>query len=173
MDGLNLGVALLLSLAIWRWLRARTLQRQSGLPRARLVYDDASAGRPPERPLVSHRHRLSGRPDFLLERGGAILPVEAKPLRRANAPYASDLLQLAAYCLLVEEDLGRTPPAGILRYAEQSWEIAWDAALRARLLETLAAMDAADEAGGADRSHAQAQRCAGCGMRAHCDQRLA
>ena len=172
MDALNLGAALLASLAIWLWLRARGLQRRSRLPRARLIYDDASAGRALERPLVSHRHRLTGRPDFLLERGGAILPVEAKPLRRATAPYAGDLLQLAAYCLLVEEDLGQAPPAGILRYAEHSWEIAWDAELRARLLATLAAIDVAEAAGGADRSHAQAGRCAGCSMREACDQRL-
>lgn len=172
MDPLTLLAALLATLALWLWLRGLGLRRQLGLPRARLIYDDASAGRPLERPLVSHRHRLTGRPDFLLERGGQILPVEAKPLRRAGRPYAGDILQLAAYCLLVEEDLGAEVPAGILRYADRSWEVVWDDDLREQLLDAMEAMDAAEAARDAARSHEQPGRCAGCGMREHCDQPL-
>jgi CRISPR-associated exonuclease Cas4 len=168
--------ALLLSLALWLWLRASAMQRGAGLPRARarVLYDDAIQGRPLERALVSHRHQLVGRPDFLIEgRDGVVIPVEAKPLRRASRPYAGDLLQLAAYCVLVEETEGIRPPYGILRYAEQSWEVPFDDALEDRLLARLDEMDEAEELGDAARSHEQAGRCAGCGMREHCDERLA
>ncbi len=171
-DLLTLSGAMLATLAIYLWLRAIALGRRSGLPRARVLYDDSSQGRPLERALVSHRHRLIGRPDFLLERGGALLPVEAKPMRRAQEPYRGDLLQLAAYCLLVEEDLGRPVSSGILRYAECSWEVDWDEGLRKELMDLLEAMDRAEASGDAGRSHDHPARCAGCSMRAHCDQRL-
>jgi CRISPR-associated exonuclease Cas4 len=167
--------ALLLTFALWLWLRAAALQRRAGMSGSafRVLYDDAIQGRPPERALVSHRHRLVGRPDFLIEGRDGVIPVEAKPLRRAGRPYASDLLQLAAYCLLVEETEGVRPPYGILRYAEQSWQVPFDKPLEDRLMATLHAMDEAEERGDAPRSHEQAGRCAGCGMREHCDERLA
>ncbi len=176
MDGVSTMIwaaALLLTLALWFWLRAAAMQRRAGLPAARILYEDAIQGRPPERALVSHRHQLVGRPDFLIEdRDGRIIPVEAKPLRRARRPYAGDLLPLAAYCVLVEETEGVRPPYGILRYAEQSWEVPFDDSLEERLLATLDAMDEAEEQGDASRSHEQEGRCAACGMREHCDQRL-
>lgn len=165
-------LSLLLVAGLLWWL-AMHLQRRSGLPRARLRYDDASAGRRPERALLSHRHRLTGRPDYLLEEGGSLIPVELKPTRRAATPYESDILQLAAYCLLVEEKQGHAPPYGILRYAEQGWEIPYTPALRQRLLETLAQMARAEQAREVARSHHQPPRCAACSQQAHCTQRLA
>ncbi len=166
-----LGVALL-ALAFVLWWGARSAQRATGLPRARVRYDDASAGRPLERALVSHRYRLAGRPDFILDEGGHLIPVEAKPGRRAPEPYAGDLLQLAAYCLLVEDVLGRRPPHGLLRYADRTWEVPYDDDARAQVLVTLAAMDADTHARDVHRSHDQAARCAGCGVRAVCGERL-
>jgi len=164
--------AALLALAIALWWVAGRLQRATGLPAARVRYDDSGAGRRLERPLVSHRHRLVGRPDYLLEDGPALVPVEVKPGRRSAVPYEGDVLQLAAYCLLVEEALGRRPPHGLLRYAERSWEVPFDEPLRRRLLATLAAMDRDRVAPDVHRSHDQPARCARCSQRGVCDERL-
>ena len=76
--------------------------------------DDVGAGRELARPLYARRYGLTGKPDYLIERGGAQIPVEVKPGRRAQQPYDSDLMQLAAYCALVEETSGRAPPYGLL-----------------------------------------------------------
>jgi CRISPR-associated exonuclease Cas4 len=165
--GAVLGVA---ALVLW-WLASR-LQRRTGLPTARVRYDDASSGRPVEKALVSHRYRLTGRPDYLLEVGGRLVPVEVKPTRQAREPYPPDLMQLAAYCLLVEETSGQRPPYGILRYAEQSWEIPFDSRLRERLLALLAEMEEAERAADVPRSHEVPAKCQWCSQRAHCDQRL-
>lgn len=165
------GTLLLLALGLF-WLSAR-LQRRTGLPRARVRYDDASEGRPLERPLTSRRYALTGRPDYLIERAGALIPVEVKPTRRAREPYEGDVLQLACYCLLVEEAFGKRPPYGLLRYADASWEIPFDGALRARLLDTLGEMHAARGSREVARSHNQPGRCAGCSQRANCSQSLA
>jgi CRISPR-associated exonuclease Cas4 len=163
-------VLLVLALALWR--RAESEQRAAGLPRARLRYDDASAGRPLERPLVSHRYRLAGRPDFILEEAGQLIPVEAKPTRRAAEPYAGDLLQLAAYCLLVDDVLGRRPPHGLLRYADRTWEVPYDDAARDLVIATLEAMDQDTQARDVHRSHDEPARCARCGVREACTERL-
>lgn len=163
-------VLMVLALALWR--RAESEQRAAGLPRARLRYDDASVGRPLERPLVSHRHRLAGRPDFILEDAGRLIPVEAKPNRHAAEPYAGDLLQLAAYCLLVEDVLGRRPNYGLLRYADRTWEVPYDDAARDLVIATLEAMAEDAQARNVHRSHDEAARCARCGVREACAERL-
>lgn len=163
----------LLVAALWLWRLAAAEPAVARLPRARVRYDDASPGRPVEAPLVSHSHRLAGRPDFLLAQRGQIIPVEAKPTRTATTPLPGDVLQLMAYCLLVEDVLGQRPAFGILRYADRSWDVAFDADARAHVLAVLDAMAADAAATDVARSHDRPGRCAGCGLRDACDQRLA
>lgn len=165
---------LLLSLAAILALRGLATRRAWGLgpPGARLVAEDLSGARAPEGLLRSRRHRLQGRPDLLLERGGRLIPVELKPSRRAAGPRAADRLQVAAYCFLVEETEGRAPPFGLLRYAEGCWELPYGKAERAWVLATLAAMDEAEARGGAARSHQQAARCRACALAEACDEVL-
>jgi len=168
-----LPIALLLllaALALW-WVAAR-LQQQTGLPHARVVYDDAGATRIEPPPLVDHRWRLAGRPDYLLEQNGGYIPVEVKPTRRASQPYDSDLMQLAAYCRLVEAHYGKRPTHGILRYASHSFAIPYTEEVEEQLGETLRLMAEAERQGTAHRSHTQAARCRSCSQRAHCDEAL-
>lgn len=167
-----LGLALIL-VALTLLVGAALLRRRSGLPWGRVLRDDASGGRELQRPLVSRRLGLSGKPDYLLERRGALIPVEVKPGRRAPAPYDSDLMQLAAYCVLVEETSGSAPPYGLLRYAEQTFRLDYTPAVRERLLDLLDEMHGLLEADDAERSHDDPRRCAGCGFRDVCDDSLA
>ena len=147
-------------------------RRRSGLPWARVLATDVGVGHALERPLYAKRYGLTGKPDYLLKQGRATIPVEVKPGRHAPRPYPSDLMQLAAYCLLVEESTGTAPPYGLLRYADATFRMPYTAAVRAKLLTTLAAMRDLLEAPDAERSHTQAGRCAGCGFRAVCTEAL-
>lgn len=148
-------------------------RRRTGLPWGRVLADDVGAGRALQRPLYARRYGLTGKPDYLIERGGASIPVEVKPGRRAPRPYDSDLMQLAAYCLLVEETTGRAPPYGLLRYAEATFRLAYTEAVRERLLATLDDMRDLLGADDAARSHDEPRRCLGCGFRAVCEDSLA
>jgi len=164
---------LLLLLGLLAALWARRRWASAGLPRGRMVYSDTGAWERTEKPLYSHRHRLTGRPDYLVRVGEAIVPVEVKSISAPAEPYEGHLLQLAAYCLLVEEEFGVRPPHGLLRYAEATLEIPYDSALRRRLMQTLDAMRDARATGHADRDHETPQKCLRCGQRDNCDQRLA
>ena len=169
---MNLTIALplllLAGLALWLALR---LRRSTGLPWARVVAQD-TLGRSLERPLFSRRYGLTGKPDYLIEQRGALIPVEVKPGRRATQPYESDLMQLAAYCLLVEETSGQPPPFGLLRYAEQTFRLDYTPQLRDELLDILDEMRAALEELDCERSHDDSRRCAGCGFATQCDESL-
>lgn len=165
------GFLIILALALFGlafWLRGHT-----GLPWARVVGSDTHAGQPLERPLFSRRYGLTGKPDYLIERGKALIPVEVKPGRRAAAPYHSDLMQLAAYCLLVEETFGQAPPYGLLRYAETTFRLAYTPAIRSELLAILAEMHDLLNADDVARDHDEGRRCAACGFRDQCEDSLA
>ncbi len=166
LGGAILGLALLLLVV------AVVLRWRAGLPWGRVAAMDVGVGRPLERPLVATRYGLVGKPDYLIERGGAMVPVEVKPGRRAPHPYDSDLMQLAAYCLLVEETTGHTPPCGYLRYANATFRLSYTPAVRRRLVALLAEMHALLDTDDVARSHDDPRRCAGCGFRTFCDDAL-
>ncbi len=169
---LGLLALLLLALAIALLWRARRGRAASGLPRGQVVYVDSRAWQRPPEPLRAPRYGLVGRPDYLLRQGRAIIPIEAKPSREAEEPYPSDILQLAAYCLLVEEGYGHSPPHGLIVYRERTFEIPFDAGLRRALLDTLSTMRRCERQRDVPRDHDDPSRCAACSMRGHCDEAL-
>lgn len=168
--GITLGLALLM-LALLVLLWSMRLRRGTGLPWAPVVYQD-TRGHAPEKPLMARRLGLVGKPDYVLELRGHTIPVEVKPGRRAGQPYESDLMQLAAYCVLVEETTGVAPPYGLLRYAERTFRLDYTEQTRDTLLAILDEMRDALADEDCERSHADPRRCAGCGFFEQCEQAL-
>ncbi len=172
--GWLLLVALILGgLGFWLLARAGAVYRQTGLPVGRVTYVDTGAWDRCERPLFSSQHRLTGRPDYLVQSRQGVIPVEVKSGAAPEQPYQAHLLQLAAYCLLVEEQEGRAPPYGILKYDDRAFEVDYGSALRAELLDVLAGIRQDLRAREVHRSHDEPGRCRGCGYRDRCEQRLA
>lgn len=163
---------LLFALALWLWLWARAGRRDAGLPAGRVTYVDTGAWKRTERPLFSSEHRLTGRPDYLVRVHDQVIPVEVKSGAAPARPYEAHVLQLAAYCLLVEEVEARPVPYGIVKYDDRAFEIDYTPVLRERLLATLEAMRAGLGAPDVGRSHSEGRRCAGCGYRDGCQDRL-
>jgi CRISPR-associated exonuclease Cas4 len=168
--GVTLGLALLL-VALLAGIWALRLRRETGLPWAPVVYQDTSR-RAVEKPLIARQLGLVGKPDYLVELRGRTIPVEVKPGRRAARPYESDLMQVAAYCVLVEETSGVAPPYGLLRYAERTFRLDYTEQTRAALLAILDEMRDALEEADCDRSHDDVRRCGGCGFFEQCEQAL-
>lgn len=168
--GITIGLAVLMvALLIGLW--GLRLRRSTGLPWAPVVYQD-TGGHAPEKPLMARRLGLVGKPDYLLEIRGQIVPVEVKPGRRADRPYESDLMQLAAYCVLVEETSGSTPPYGLLRYANRTFRLDYTEQIRDDLLAILGEMREVLADADCDRSHDDERRCANCGFYEQCADAL-
>lgn len=168
-----LAFALLLALlgGLLLWLGRR--QRQSsGLPAGTVIYQDTGDWQETERPLRSRRYGLVGRPDYLVQTrdGGKsfVVPVEVKSRARPTRPYESHILQLAAYCLLVEDNFDAAPPYGLLRYADATLQIPYTDELRGRVLEAADEIRQARRAAEVRRSHGEPRRCAACGYRSAC-----
>lgn len=162
----------LMLLALFLFWQSARQRRQAGLPAGRVIYTDTRAWRAPEKPLYDALLGLTGKPDYLVEEGKQIIPVEVKGGRTPPAPYDSHLFQLAAYCLLVEKTYRRRPPYGILHYPDRDFAVDYTQELESALLDVLAAMRQEERRGEAHRSHEEPQRCMRCGFRHICDERL-
>lgn len=164
-------VVLALALLARRWTARR--RAELGLPAGPVVYQDAEEQ--PARTLYSARYHLVGRPDHVVQEAGYYIPIEVKTGRTPRRPYPGQVMQLIAYCALVEENYRVRPPYGLIYFeATETWfEIEYSPEQEAALASTLAAMRRARAAPQVHRSHQSPPVCAACGYNAQCDERLA
>lgn len=168
---LYIALALLLLAILFFWQSNR--QRQSaGLPGGRVTYTDTRGWGTVEKPLFYQALGLTGKPDYLIEQNGQIIPVEVKSSRAPEVPYDAHIYQLASYCLLVEKTYGRRPPYGIIHYRDRDFAIDYTRELESSLLDLLAEMKRDEHKKDVPRSHEQTSRCARCGFRNVCDRSL-
>jgi CRISPR-associated exonuclease Cas4 len=157
-------------LALGRATRAR---HTAGLPPGRVVYADTGDWRSPDEAFFSAQYALTGKPDYLVRTRAGLIPIEVKSRAAPSQPYPSHVLQLAAYCLLVEDVEGQAPRHGLIRYADAVFEVDYSRDLRRELLGLLDDMRRSRSSRRAvRRSHDEPHRCAGCGYRPACDQSL-
>lgn len=170
---LLLGAAALLLAGIALVLVSVWLRRGAGIPAGRVVYADTQAWRECVEPLYAPSANVTGKPDYLVRKLHHVIPVEVKSGPAPSEPYRSHVLQLAAYCLLVDEVYERRPPYGLIRYDDRTFAISYTPQLEDELLDTIEWMrqDLRDKQ--ADRNHNDAARCAACSYAEYCDQRLA
>jgi CRISPR-associated exonuclease Cas4 len=167
---LYIGLALLFIALVFFWQSSRQ-QRAAGLPGGRVIYTDTRAWGKLEKPLYDNVLGLTGKPDYLVEQNGRLIPVEVKSGRAPQAPYDSHIYQLAAYCILVEKTMGSRPPYGIIHYEDRDFAVDYTPELEYALLDILADMRR-DEHREVHRSHESAARCARCGFRNVCEERI-
>lgn len=169
--GLALALFLLAFAALYY---ATTLRRESGLPQGKVIYSDSGSWFAHDENLYDPALRLVGKPDYLVqEPDGSLTPVELKSMAAPREPYEGHIMQLAAYCLLVERHYGQRPRYGIIQYQDRAFAIDYTAVLEDTLIDLIG--DMRDDLFEPDvpRSHEDWPRCAGCALRSACDQSLA
>lgn len=164
-----LGLLLLALLAFWL---GRRQERSAGLPSGRVIYSDTRNWGKPERPFYDPQLGLTGKPDYLVQEGDLLLPVEVKSSYAPSEPYESHVMQLIAYCYLVEQSTGQRPPYGVLRYRNRSFAVDYTPQREQQLRQQLVEMRRLERSGKAARSHEEPARCAGCGYARNCPQKI-
>jgi len=150
---------------------AMSMRLANGVPEGDVIYSDLDR---PASSLYSRSLAISGKPDYIVrERDAGLIPVEIKS-GHARAPYRGHILQLAAYCLLVEENYKRPIRYGVIVYSDGvQHKIRFDRALRSDLLMTLEEMRSVLESGCPKRDHNQIQKCRSCSFGWICESSLA
>jgi CRISPR-associated exonuclease Cas4 len=163
---------LFLLVALVLFIVAARQKRQAGIPAGRVIYTDTTHWSKVEKPLYDPNLRLSGKPDYLVENGSEIIPVEVKSRRSPQAPYDSHISQLAAYCLLVDYVYGSRPAHGIIHYSNRTFVVDFTPTLETLTREIIREMQDLKVSSRVDRSHENHRCCQRCGYRSICDQSL-
>jgi CRISPR-associated exonuclease Cas4 len=163
---------LMVLLAIILLWFSRRQEKASGLPGGKVIYADTKTWGAVKEPLYDPALGLTGKPDYLVEQGKLIIPVEVKSSRARHGPYDSHIFQLAAYCLLVERHFRKRPTYGILHYPNRTFRIDYTPGLEAAVHDLLAEMRANESHKEIHRSHETPGRCQHCGFRSECAERM-
>lgn len=121
---------------------------------------------------MSHRFGLTGTPDYIVETPDGFVPVEVKPSRTDSEPRESHLLQVLAYCLLLEEQEGKRPPYGLLRYSTETFRVDYNNQTKQHIISVIEEMRGAATQMEVHRSHDMVARCRMCAYRTICDEAL-
>jgi CRISPR-associated exonuclease Cas4 len=163
--------AALVVLAVLLLAWSARMRQSSGLPSGRVLLSDTGIEER-GKPLYSERYGLAGTPDYIVDTPRGAVPVEVKPSRTESEPHESHLLQVLAYCLLIEETWGKRPPHGLLRYKHDTFKVDYNKQTRAYLIQMLQEMRAAERQVEVPRSHDIPARCRACAYNRICDQSL-
>ena len=168
------GVVVILTVAAVLWgvrffmaFRGRAVSKvepHAGLWGYQLFYEDKAGAEAPV--FVCERYGLRGKPDAIYanKNGAALIPVELKSteIGEKSEPHRGDLMQLAAYFLLVEAQYGIRPAQGRLIYKDAAFKVKNCGKLRKALLDTMADMRDMLETGQTDFNGASFVKCKHC-----------
>ncbi len=165
-------LVILLALLLLYRRRIERARAERGIPAGNLAYQDTEDRL--AKTLYSRRYHLTGRPDHVFLDGNCYIPVEVKTGRTPRAPYWSQVMQLIAYCALVEEDTGIRPPYGMILFEESgvSFKVDFTAEHERILVDVLDEMRRKRGTFETHRSHENPRVCAACGFNDRCDERL-
>ncbi len=162
---------LLLALGLILWLISQSQRKSSGLPKGELLYSDNKVLQNLPKLLHDPELELVGRPDYVIrDDGGFLIPVELKSASAPSHPYESHIVQLMAYCRLVDVHFGQRPPYGIIQYKDRAFKIPYSRDNEHKLYDLISQFR--DSSSNGKRSHNSPGRCRGCGYASICDQSL-
>ncbi len=107
-----------------------------GSLQGKLIYQDST--QIPGSILESSLLPLIGKPDYLIKKKKSIIPIEIKTGKTPLTPYKNHVMQLIAYCHLVEENYGMRPTYGILKYPQKEFAIDYTSELEQALFDLVA-----------------------------------
>jgi CRISPR-associated exonuclease Cas4 len=150
-------------------ISAKKARKEYGIPHGKVIYTDLDR---PAKPLFSRKFLIAGKPDYIVkdEQTRVLIPVEVKS-GNAKRPHWGHVLQLAAYCLLIEEAYSIVVPYGLLVYADgKQHQIKFDDALRSKVISTADEMRRCLKRGGVTNGNRFEGRCLSCSVRGDCSQ---
>lgn len=121
----------------------RQMNRAIGFRSAKLIYIDKQEevkqkGVTYGKLLRSEKYGLSGKPDYIYKLGNELIPLELKSSKvEGNSPLYKDVMQLAAYFLIIEEVYGGKVSRGRIVYQNTMFEVYNRRQLKKELLELM------------------------------------
>jgi CRISPR-associated exonuclease Cas4 len=150
-------------------MSAKKAREEYGIPSGKVIYTDLNR---PAKPLFSRKFLIAGKPDYIVKdkKTNFLIPVEVKS-GNAKKPHRGHVLQLAAYCLLIEENYTVRVPYGLLVDADgKQHRVKFDDALRSEVISVAEEMRRCLKQGGVAKGRRFEGRCFSCSVRGDCSQ---
>jgi len=144
---------------------AQKMKKQDRIPNGKIQYTDLNK---PAQPLFSKRYRLTGKPDYIVKKGQQLIPFEVKNTNKKN-PQKNHIMQLAAYCHLLEENYKQFVPYGVLSYNNEEYPIQFDPKLRFELENTITTIRSLQNKKNIPLNHNDPKKCVYCSMKKYCN----
>ena len=145
------------------------MKNKHNIPSGNITYQDLNK---PAKPFFSNKYKITGKPDFIIKNNNCYIPVEVKS-GFCTEPQKNHIVQLAAYCQLLEENYERFCPYGIIVYSDRSrYKIPFDPKIRFELETALKNMRKIMKTGKILRNHNDFSKCNNCSMRSYCDFKI-
>ena len=149
--------------------RNKKLKEKHNIPNGKITYQDLSK---PAKSFFSKRYRITGKPDYIIKNKNFYIPIELKT-GNSKEPQKNHILQLAAYCQLLEENYGRFCPYGVIVYSDKlKFKIPFDPKIRFELESNVKNMRQILKTGKIHRNHNDLSRCKNCSVKQYCDFKL-
>lgn len=161
------------SFFLFRLLKAldiiERLRKIHGIPEGSITYTERDS----DEPLYSDKYMLVGKPDYIIKKEGAKIPVEVKTGRVPRGPLFSHIMQIGAYLLLVEEKYKEKPPYGIIEYEDHSQhKIEYTEELKELVISKVEEMRKIFKTNEVHRNHKRVGKCMGCSRKDACPEKL-
>ena len=142
-------------------------RRVLGLPSGDLVYEDADGQ---GEILYSDQVPLIGKPDYIIKLpNGQLVPIELKlSVQNVASPHSNHVMQIAAYCLILEEYSEVPPTHGVLRYADCDFTVDYTPALRKKVIRLLSEMQNCNEKQRPQLARQRVTKCRACTFQPIC-----
>ena len=135
----------------------------------KIAYSDLNM---PAEPFFSKKYRITGKPDYIIQKKDRFIPVELKT-GRYKTPQKNHIFQLAAYCQLLEENFNIFVPYGILVLNNQDeYKLPFNPMIRFELENTIKKMRNQLKDNVITRNHQDPYRCINCSMRKYCSIKI-
>ena len=150
--------------------KVKKIKTKNRIQPGKITYSDLDR---PSEAIFSKKNRIIGKPDYITKKDHHYIPVELKSGNHFN-PKKNHIMQLAAYCQLIEDNYNVFVPYGILVYNDISkdFKIPFDTNLRFELELILKKMRKNLKNGKIKINHDDPRRCTSCSMRYYCDKKL-
>ena len=139
------------------------------IQQGKITYNDLIA---PAKPLFSKKYMIAGKPDYIIKNNSRYIPVEFKSGNHSY-PMKNHVLQLAAYCQLIEDNYNDFVPFGVLVYNNNSdFKIPFDPKTRYELENTVKKMRYILRTENISLNHSDSNKCKTCSMKNNCNIKI-
>ena len=125
------------------------------------------------KPMVAENVGLIGKPDYLVTLQETAIPILTKRGNPPPEPYESHVVQVLAYCALVQVAYQKSPSYGIIRYDDGStFEVEYYETAVDDLWEVMKQVMANRKNSDVPKNHDERRRCYACRHRNQCEESL-